>query len=155
VLVHSPLVGHWTWQPVADHLAADGYAVAVPDLAGVLSGEPPYHPPLAQAIAGRAAGQPVILIGHGRAGPLLAAPGTMLAADLRGCIFVGARLPEPARRPGCRRGLNGGATGNWPRCSPTRPARRQFAAGCPRLPIAMLEEAIRPRQDGPALPAAT
>jgi pimeloyl-ACP methyl ester carboxylesterase len=82
VLVHSPLTGHGTWQPVADRLAADGYAVAVPDLTGALAAGPPYHLRLAQAIAGSAGGRPVILIGHSRAGPLLATPGTMLAAGV-------------------------------------------------------------------------
>lgn len=173
VLVHSPLVGHGTWQPVAGHLAADGYAVAVPDLAGVLSGEPPYHPRLAQAIAGSAAGQPVILIGHSRAGPLLAAPGTMLAADLRGCIFVDARLPAPGRswmdtvQPGLAARLRAmaGPAGRlppWPQwwgddgelaaLLPDPAVRRHFSAGCPRLPIAMLEESYPPAPGWPSAP---
>ena len=34
LLVHSPLVGCGTWEPIAKDLAGDGYAVTVPDLAG-------------------------------------------------------------------------------------------------------------------------
>src|SRR5437764_14962546 len=93
LLVHSPLVGCGTWAPVADALARDGYAVAVPDLAGAIAAGPPYHLRQAQVIADSAAGQPAILIGHSRAGPLLATAGTMLGEGIRGYVFVDARLP--------------------------------------------------------------
>ena len=43
------------------------------------------------------AGQPVILIGYSRAGPLLATAGAMLGERVRGYIFVDARLPAPGR----------------------------------------------------------
>jgi hypothetical protein len=78
LLVHSPLVGRGTWEPAARDLAADGYAVTVPDLAGRVAAGPPYHPRQAQVIVDSAAGQPAILIGHSRAGPLLATAGMML-----------------------------------------------------------------------------
>jgi hypothetical protein len=77
LLVHSPLVGCGTWEPIAKDLASDGYAVAVPDLAGTVTAGPPYHLRQAQVIADSADGQPAILIGHSGAGPLLATAGRM------------------------------------------------------------------------------
>jgi hypothetical protein len=56
-LVHSPLVGCGTWEPVAQELAGDGYAVTVPDLAGTVTAEPPYHLRQAEVIARSAAGR--------------------------------------------------------------------------------------------------
>lgn len=93
LLVHSPLVGCGTWEPIAGELAGDGYAVTVPDLADAIAERPPYHLRQAQVIADSAAGQPVILVGHSRAGPLLATAGTMLGERVRGYVFVDARLP--------------------------------------------------------------
>src|ERR1017187_4774270 len=97
LLVHSPLVGCGTWEPIADDLAGDGYAVTVPDLAGTVAAGPPYHLRQAEMIADSAAGQPAILIGHSRAGPLLATAGTMLGEGVRGYVFVDAPLPAPGR----------------------------------------------------------
>lgn len=160
LLVHSPLVGCGTWDPVADVLAGDGYAVAVPDLAGALAAGPPYHLRQAQVIADSAAGQPAILIGHSRAGPLLATAGRMLGAEIRGYVFVDARLPAPGRswletvQPGLAdrlRDMAGpeGLLPPWPHwwggealaaLLPDPAVRQHFVAGCPRLPVAMLEE---------------
>jgi pimeloyl-ACP methyl ester carboxylesterase len=97
LLVHSPLVGCGSWEHIADVLAGDGYAVTVPDLAGIAGTGPPYHLRQARLIADSAAGQPATLIGHSRAGPLLATAGTMLGQGVRGYVFVDARLPSPGR----------------------------------------------------------
>jgi hypothetical protein len=169
VLVHSPLVGRGTWQPVADELAGDGYAVAVPDLADALAAGPPYHLRQAQAIADSAAGQPVILIGHSRAGPLLATAGTMLGEGMRGSVFVDARLPAPGRSwmetvlPDFAARLREladpqGWLPPWPQwwgeqglasLLPDPAVQRDFATGCPRLPMAMLEESLPPAPGWP------
>lgn len=172
VLVHSPLVGCGTWGPVASGLAGDGYAVAVPDLAGTVAAGPPYHLRQARVIAGCAAGQPVILIGHSRAGPLLATAGTMLGEIVRGYVFVDARLPAPGRswletvQPGLAARLRemAGPRGwlpPWPQwwaeeelaaLLPDPAIRQHFAAGCPRLPMAMLEEVHPPAPGWPTAP---
>jgi hypothetical protein len=52
LLVHSPLVRCETWEPIARDLAADGYAVTVPDLAGTIGAGPPYYQRQAEVIAG-------------------------------------------------------------------------------------------------------
>ncbi len=134
LLVHSPLVGCGTWEPIAKDLAGDGYAVTVSDLAGAGTGGPPFHLAPAQAIADSGGGQPAVLIGHRGAGPLLATAGMMLGEGVRGYIFVDAGLPPPGR--------------SWLETVPPDPAvRRHFTAGCPRLPLAMLEE-IHPSVPG-------
>lgn len=172
MLVHSPLVGCEIWEPVARDLAADGYAVAVPDLVGTLTTGPPYHLRQARVIADSATGRPAILIGYSRAGPLLAAAGSMLENDLRGYLFVDARLPTPGRSwmqatpPDLVARLRGMADPQgwlppWPRwwgeeelaaMLPDPALRRKFAAGCPRLPLAMVEEAYPPAAGWPAAP---
>jgi pimeloyl-ACP methyl ester carboxylesterase len=172
VLVHSPLVGCGTWQPVAKDLAADGYAVAVPDLGGTVTAGPPYHPRQAEVVAGRAAGQPALLVGHSGAGPLLATAGTMLGGRVRGYIFVDAGLPTPRRSwmetvpPGLATRLREIADpqGWLPPWSqwwgeeelaallPDPAVRRRFAAGCPRLPLAMFEETHPPLPGWPDAP---
>jgi pimeloyl-ACP methyl ester carboxylesterase len=173
VLVHSPLVGCGTWGPIANDLAGDGYAVAVPDLAGTVTAGPPYHLRQAQVIAGWAAGQPVILIGHSRAGPLLATAGTMLGEIVRGYVFVDARLPAPGHswletvQPGLAARLREMADprGWLPPWSqwwaeeelaallPDPAVRQHFTAGCPRLPMAMLEEVHPPAPGWPNAPS--
>src|SRR4051812_33319165 len=42
VLVHSPLVGPATWEPVAADLAGRGFQVSVPDLTGTVAAGPPF-----------------------------------------------------------------------------------------------------------------
>ncbi|HEY2549124.1 MAG TPA: hypothetical protein VGI64_00955 [Streptosporangiaceae bacterium] len=141
-------------------MAESGYAVTVPDLASAVAAGPPYHRRQAELIAESAAGQPAILIGYSRAGPLLAAAGTILAEGLRGYVFVDARMPAPGRswmetvQPEFAARLRGMADPQgwlppWPQwwsdadlaeILPDQSARQQFAAGCPRLPLAMLEE---------------
>ena len=173
VLVHSPLVGRGTWQPVADNLAAAGYPVTVPDLAGAIAAGPPYHQRLAQVIAGSAAGEPVILIGHSRAGPLLATAGMMLGERARGYIFVDTRLPAPGRswmdtvQPALAARLREMADPQgwlppWPQwwggdaelaaLLPDRAVRLDFTAGCPRLPMALVEETYPPAPGWPNAP---
>ena len=173
LLVHSPLVGRGTWEPVADDLAGEGYAVTIPDLVGTIAAGPPYHVRQAQVIADSAAGQPAILVGYSRAGPLLAAAGTMLGAAARGYIFVDARLPSPGHswmetvppdRAAQLREMTDpqGWLPPWWQWSggdealavllPDPAVRRHFATGCPRLPIAMLEENYPPAPGWPNAP---
>jgi len=172
LLVHSPLVGSGTWEPVADELAGAGYAVTVPDLADAIAAGPPYHLRQAQVIAGSAVGQPAILIGHSRAGPLLATAGAMLGAGVRGYVFVDARLPAPGRSwmatvpPDFAARLRDMADPQgwlppWPQwwgveelaaLVPDPAVRQRFAGGCPRLPLAMFEELYPPAPEWPDAP---
>jgi pimeloyl-ACP methyl ester carboxylesterase len=153
-------------------LAGDGYSVAIPDLGGTVSAGPPYHLRQAAVIAGSAAGQPALLVGYSRAGPLLATAGAMLPGEVRGYIFVDARLPRPGRSwidtapPGLMAQLRemADSQGWLPPWSqwwgeeelaallPDPAVRQHFAAGCPRLPMALFEEIHPPVPGWPDAP---
>ena len=172
VLVHSPLVGSATWELVAADLAGRGREVGVPDLTGTVTAGPPYCSRQAEVIARSASGQPAILVGHSGAGPLLAAAGAILG-QVRGYVFVDAGLPTPGRSwmetapselAAQLREMadDQGWLPPWPQwwgdetmaeLIPDPAARRHFAAGCPRLPLAMFEE-VHPPVPWPDAPAA-
>lgn len=161
VLVHSPLVGPTTWEAVAEHLAALGYGVRVPDLTGTVAAgqRPPYCPRQASVIAASAGSHPALLVGHSGAGPLLAAAGAR-AGGARGYIFADAGLPTPGQAwmdtvpPELARQVRdmAGDTGWLPPWSrwwsddelagllPDPDLRCRFADSCPPLPLALFEE---------------
>ena len=173
LLVHSPLVGSGTWDLVAADLARRGCEVGVPDLTGTVTAGPPYCVRQVEAIARSTSGQPVILIGHSGAGPLLAAAGAAIG-QVRGYLFVDAGLPTPGQTwmetvpPELADQIRGMADDQgwlppWPQwwgdealavLIPDPSARRRFAAGCPRLPLAMFEEVHPPAPQWPDAPAA-
>src|SRR5215472_6994872 len=96
LLVHSPLVGRTTWDLVGADLAGHGYQVAAPDLTGTVSAGPPYCPRQAEVIAASASAEPVILVGHSGAGPLLPTAGALIGR-VRGYVFADAGLPTPGQ----------------------------------------------------------
>ncbi len=95
VLVHSPLVGPFTWALVADDLRRRGHGVLVPEL------ENPSEAPfwrrhadsVARALADLPADEPVALVGHSGAGPLLPGIAQAAARVVAAYIFVDAGLP--------------------------------------------------------------
>jgi len=174
LLVHSPLVGCASWELVAAGLAGRGYEVSVPDLSGTVVAGPPYCSRQAEVIARSASGQPVILIGHSGAGPVLAAAGDLVGKGVRGYLFVDAGLPIPGQtwmdtvpdELAARVREMADARGwlpSWPRwwgeevlagLLPDPEARRRFVAGCPPLPLGMFEEVHPPVPQWPDAPAA-
>src|SRR6266481_4621288 len=173
LLVHSPLVGCATWDLVAADLARCGWEVGVPDLTGTVTAGPPYCVRQAEVIARSAFGQPAILIGHSGAGSLLAAAGAIID-QVRGYIFADAGLPTPGQTwmqtvpPELATQLremadNQGWLPPWPQwwgaetlaeLIPDPAAQRHFAAGCPRLPLAMFDEVQPLAPQWPDAPAA-
>jgi hypothetical protein len=173
LLVHSPLVGSATWDLVAADLAGRGCEVGVPDLTGTVAAGPPYCARQAEVIARSASGQPVILIGHSGAGPLLAPAGALIG-EVLGYIFADAGLPIPGQTwmqtvpPELAARLREMADQQgwlppWPQwwgdetmaeLIPDPAARRHFAAGCPQLPLAMFEEVHPSAPQWPDAPAA-
>ena len=173
LLVHSPLVGPASWDLVAADLAGRGYEVTIPDLTGTVAAGPPYCSRQAELIAHGASGQPAILIGHSGAGPLLAAAGAIVGA-VQGYVFVDAGLPIPGKTwmetvPSDLAAQvremadDHGWLPPWPRWWGEEAlaglisdpgARRRFADGCPRLPLAMFEEVHPPLPRWPDAPTA-
>lgn len=99
LLVHSPIVGADTWEPVAAQLRRGGTPACVPRLSD--SGHGPFWRQhvaavLTTAQSEIAAGENVAVVGHSGAGQLLA----LVAAAMRdagwhvdACLFVDAGLP--------------------------------------------------------------
>jgi hypothetical protein len=96
LLVHSPLVGPASWDLIAPALTEPGRDVTIPELSSTIAAGPPWCSRQAELIARAAAGQPAVLVGHSRAGPILAAAGALIP-QVRGYVFVDARLPFPGQ----------------------------------------------------------
>ena len=97
-LIHSPLVGPVTWEPVAQRLAGSGRSVIVPSLSDSPDAELPFwrqHAFSASAALSRIpAHQPIIYVAHSGAGALLPSIRTAASNPVAGYIFVDAGLPE-------------------------------------------------------------
>lgn len=101
ILVHSPLVGPFTWAPVAQRLRARGHAVLVPALADRGVTPPPYWQQHAAAVQQSLAmvpqEQPLILVGHSGAGAELPVLAQVSHHPVNGYLFVDAGLPHPGQ----------------------------------------------------------
>ncbi|MEZ0115253.1 pimeloyl-ACP methyl ester carboxylesterase [Catenulispora sp. EB89] len=94
ILVHSPLVGPATWQPVA-RLLRDRYDVLVPSLHGIATGPGPYARRIAREVARNAHFDEIVLVGHSGAGAYLPAIVDAVDGRVTGIAFVDAQLPRP------------------------------------------------------------
>jgi pimeloyl-ACP methyl ester carboxylesterase len=158
VLVHSPSVGPQTWDALAAGLRAGGHPVSVPDLRSSLTDGPPYWSRQVAEIVDNVDDDPVILVGHSGAGVLLPSIGNALGR-VEGYVFIDAGLPFAGRSwleqapPELAERVRAMAADGWlPPWSewwgaaglaellPDAKVRDNFAAGCPRLPMAMFEE---------------
>jgi len=99
VLVHSPLVGPFSWEPVADVLRRRGDTVLVPDLrSGTDQGAPYFeHHAAIVARAVKDLRRPVILVAHSGAGVLLPAIEAAIGRPAAARIFVDAIFPQDQR----------------------------------------------------------
>ena len=173
LLVQSPLVGPASWDLIAPALPEPAREVTIPDLTSTIAAGPPWCSRQAEQIARAAAGRPAVLVGHSRAGPILAAAGALIT-QVRGYIFVDARLPFPGQTwmdtapPELLVWLRAiappdGCPPRWPRWRgedalaellPDPVIRERFTAGCPRLPLAMFTERHPPAPRWPDAPCA-
>lgn len=101
VLVHSPLVGPFTWSLVAQQLQADGFDVLVPVLTDSGETPPPYWQQHAmsvqQALVSIPQERPLVLVGHSGAGSLLPALAQAARHPITAYLFVDAGLPHPGK----------------------------------------------------------
>jgi hypothetical protein len=104
VLVHSPLVGPATWEPVAEALRRRGATALAPDLGGIEGADRAYWRQHAEAgaaaLRGLPAGEQPILVGHSGAGVLLPPIRELAGRPVAGYLFVDAGLPQPGPRMG-------------------------------------------------------
>jgi hypothetical protein len=91
VLVHSPLVGPATTQPLADALRTLGWSCVAADLRPALTGPRPYWRTIAN-IAAAASADVDMVLGHSGAGAMLPVITDRIGA--RTMIFVDALVPE-------------------------------------------------------------
>jgi Alpha/beta hydrolase family len=100
VLLHSPLVGVESWGALPEALGrggVDAVAVAVDSDDRAPFGERYVRGAVAGVLGGPSSPEPVVLVGHSGAGPLLGAVGTGLRAAGRpvgGYLFCDAGLPR-------------------------------------------------------------
>ena len=98
VLIHSPLVGSFTWLLVAHRLRQRGIRTYVPVLDEVEGGDTPYWQQHVEVVAravqvAAESGRP-ILVGHSGSGPLLPVIARRIGGAVAGYIFVDAGLPH-------------------------------------------------------------
>jgi hypothetical protein len=162
VLVHSPLLGPFSWRATAEMLRAEGLHVETPACPGFSAVEGDYYPALtaslAAAIDGGGQAAPV-LVAHGGAGPLLPALAARLRTPPAGVVFVDAILPHPGRswfdtapadlRAHLRAGAEGGLLPSWDlwwppgaleRLVPDAGFREALVAELEPLPVDYFEE---------------
>ena len=160
VFVHSLLLGPLTWAPVADRLAGS----VVPSLVEVADGEPPFWPDVARrvrdAVDRLPPGQPIVLVAHSNAGPLLPVVGAAVRRPVAGYVFADARLPavvgptptsSPARLDLLRPTATGGRLPPWTtwwdehevaQLLPDPSTRAAITAEQTRLPLSYYEQLI-------------
>jgi pimeloyl-ACP methyl ester carboxylesterase len=99
ILVHSPLLGAFSWRDVASRLRADGYTAIVPDFTPVMLKQPPLYRKIADSIAMEVESLQgnIVLVGHSGAGALLPVVAAAVGRRARGLMFVDAILPHPGK----------------------------------------------------------
>ena len=101
VLVHSPLVGPFTWSLVVKPLQAGGFDVLVPVLTDSGETPPPYWQQHAvsvqQALVSIPQERPLVLVGHSGAGSLLPVLAQAARHPVKAYLFVDAGLPHPGK----------------------------------------------------------
>ncbi len=165
VLVHSPLVGSLTWALVADELDRRGINSVVPSFSDVLDDGPPFWQHIAehvhQEVRDAGMDEPLVLVGHSGAGPLLPAIRERLAQRVTGYLFVDARLPKngtsffddapPGTVQALRTRVRQGSLPNWAdwfgeeamrSVLPDGIIRRRFIEELRPIPLALLEEPV-------------
>ncbi len=162
VLIHSPLVGPYTWALVAGELRRRGYPVIVPELSSPPESSRPYWElhaaAVAQAVQKVPSGAPLLLAAHSGAGPILPAIRQAVHNPIAGYLFVDAGWPEndksrlelfgdPLQVERFRRSLAGGFIPVWSDADlqeviPDAEIRRRFASELRPLPVAVYDEPL-------------
>ena len=174
VLIHSPLVGPYTWKHVARAIQQQGLNVVVPTLISPDELQIPYWEQhagnVAQALQHVSPAQSIILVGHSGAGPILPAIRAALPQPVAGYVFVDAGLPtngmsrldqfsDPQSRAEFRQSAVNGLLPVWTEedlqaVIPDNEIRRKFVEELHPLPLNVYEEKLPVFSGWPDAPCA-
>ena len=102
VLIHSPLVGTFTWELVAEQMRQRGLDVIIPALNDSPDSREPYWKQHAESFSQALAEVPqdtsLLLVVHSGAGPLLPVFRQSISNPVHGYVFVDAGIPHNATR---------------------------------------------------------
>jgi hypothetical protein len=97
-LVHSPLVGPFTWQLVCEALIGQGFKAIIPALLEAPNSTLPYWQQHADSVANDLSlisnNETIVLVAHSGAGPLLPAIRQRLTHSICAYVFVDAGIPR-------------------------------------------------------------
>lgn len=162
VLIHSPLVGPFTWALTAEALRQRGVEVVVPTLVNDPTRSAPYWlqhaEAVRQAVRDVADDRAVLLVAHSGAGPLLPAVRQALPHPTGGYLFIDAGWPEdnksrldlfedPSTAEEFRHSAVDGLLPVWSEedlrpVIPDEGIRRRFASELRPTPLAVYAEAL-------------
>ncbi|MEO6456669.1 MAG: hypothetical protein ABIO92_00120 [Chloroflexia bacterium] len=161
ILIHSPLVGPFTWALVAKEFEQRQIKVVVPSLTSNPGSDVPYWKQHAYAVARSTQTLPpdeaVVLVAHSGAGMLLPAIRQVMGRPIAGYIFVDAGIPQDGKgrldrfeheaAEQFRRSAIDGLLPTWTDADlaqviPDDQTRARFVADLKPLPLAVYEEPI-------------
>ena len=175
VLIHSPLVGPYTWEPVATALTARGHKAVVPELVNAaLPFWASHVRAIAEAVDSAARGSAPLLVAHSGAGPLLPAARQAISGPIAGYVFVDAQLPRDGRsrldmfgakveadalRASARGGMlppwgAGFDEATWQKLIPNAQVRERFRSQLKPTPLLVYEEPLMVFSGWPDAPCA-
>jgi len=97
LLLHSPLIGPYSWMPVADELRRRGHRAIVPSFLHALRRSSGFTEAISRSVAEEIAKANLVgrlfLVPHSAAGAFTPALRQAIAAPVHGYIFVDARFP--------------------------------------------------------------
>ena len=160
VLIHSPLVGPYTWQPVAEELRSLGVSALVPSIRE--NERAPYWKAhvaaIVSAVKKASADSSLVLVGHSGGGMLLPSLREALGHPVAGYIFADAGIPEngvsrldafrnPEEAARFREAASGGLLPAWTEedlreVIPDAATRIRYVGEFRPLPLAVYEEPI-------------
>lgn len=170
LLVHSPLVGPLTWEPVAELLVREGFDTLVPRLSPPGGVRRPFFLQYALEVAGATSvvppGKRIVLVGHSNSGQRLASYRQEIQAPVAAYVLVDCALPEKTLSQEAlayleerRRQAVDGMIEPWPEeelalALPDPVMRRRFMAELGPWPLSFFEEPIPCFEGWPDAPCA-